>query len=201
MTYLTERQRDVLHFVKERVRDSGIAPTLQEISTHFGFSSTASAQKHVNLLVQKGLLTRDRHQKRGLSLVEADESRPSAHLPLLGTVAAGFPIESVQDDEDVPVPSNMIGNGDRYVLRVRGDSMIEEGIQDGDLIVVKGRQTARDGETVVALVEDEVTLKKFFRRPRGLIALQPANETMKPLVVPEENVRIQGVLVGLLRSF
>ena len=201
MTFLTERQHEVLQFIKRRIDECGIAPTLQEISNQFGFSSTASAQKHVNLLVQKGLLSRDRHQKRGLTVVSRGDHSESPDLPLLGTVAAGFPIESLPDDERVFVPHNMVGRGDRFVLRIRGDSMIEEGIQDGDLVVVKRRETARDGETVVALVDGEATLKRLYRRPGGMIVLQPANEAMPAIVVREDSVRIQGVLVGLLRTY
>lgn len=201
MTFLTERQRDVLGFVRRTIQATGIAPTLQEISAHFGFSSTASAQKHVNHLVQKGLLIRDRHQKRGLTLVEDRPMRDEACLPLLGTVAAGSPIESLQQDEIVTVPKTMAGNGRNFALRVTGDSMVDEGIHDGDLIVVRPQHEARDGETVVALVEDEVTLKRFFHLHDGTISLQPANQTMAPIVVPAETVRIQGIVVGLLRTF
>lgn len=205
MTYLTERQRQVLLFIEERVRSEGVAPTLREIAEEFGFSSTATAQKHVNLLVAKGYLRRDKHQKRGLALARspaaAAPSPASVDLPLLGTVAAGSPIESLPEDERILVPPNLLRSGDHYVLRVRGESMIDEGIYDGDLVVVQSRQDVRSGDMVVALVAGEVTLKRLYPEAGGRIRLQPSNPTMEPLLVPGDQVRVQGVVVALLRQY
>jgi repressor LexA len=203
MAYLTERQRDVLDYIRHSLERSGVAPTLQEIADQFGFASTASAQKHVGLLEKKGFLRREKHQKRGLVLSEpAHRDAAAGHrLPLLGVVAAGSPIESVPDAESIAIPSELLRSGDHYVLRVRGDSMIEEGIHDGDFVIVQSAARARDGEVVVALVGDEVTLKRLFRLPEGRVRLQPANAAMPPLEYPAHDVRVQGVVVGLLRRY
>jgi repressor LexA len=203
MTYLTERQRDVLSFIEEHLTRRGVAPTLREISERFGFASTASAQKHIALLQRKGYLRREKHQKRGLVLADRPPTDAAAELelPLLGTVAAGSPIESIPDPEPVAVPPDFVRSGDHYVLKVRGESMIDDGIHDGDLVVIQSTAEAVDGEMVVALVDGEVTLKRFFRPSRDTVRLQPANETMAPIVVPAETVTIQGVVVGLLRRY
>ncbi len=201
MAFLTERQRDILDLIRQRIETSGVAPTLQEISDSFGYSSTASAQKHVNILVKKGLLVREKHQKRGLTLSRGPGERDSVILPLLGAVAAGSPIEVVADDEEVMVPPDLVGSGDNFALRVRGVSMIDEGIHDGDLIIVRRREEARDGETVVALVDGEVTLKQFFCQKDGTILLRAANETIASVRVPADRVRVQGVVVGLVRKY
>ena len=203
MAWLTERQREVLAFIRRQIEVRGVAPTLQEIADAFGFASTAGAQKHVQLLESKGFLRRVKHQKRGLLLTadERMEEDDAARLPLLGVVAAGSPIDAVPGDERISVPPDLLGGGEHFVLRVRGDSMVDEGIHDGDLVVVRAGETAADGETVVALVEGEVTLKRFFRTARGQIRLQPANQQMLPLIVDASLVRVQGVVVALLRRY
>lgn len=202
MTYLTERQRDVLRFIEERIASDGIAPTLQEIADAFEFRSTASAQKHVAHLERKGFLERRKHQKRGLVLAQPDTgSATVSELPLYGVVAAGSPIESIPDDERVAVPSDLLRSGEHYVLRVRGDSMIDDGVHDGDMVIVQVARTAADGDMVVALVGGEVTLKRLYREPRAQIRLQPANPSLKPLRAPAREVEVQGVVVGLLRRY
>lgn len=203
MRYLTERQRDVLRFIERTVDTRGVAPTLREISERFGFASTASAQKHVAQLERKGYLRRAKHQKRGLAVLAPTEleDQPGVEIPLLGSVAAGYPIESSAGDESVAVPTPMLGRGEHYALRVRGESMIEEGILDGDIVIVQQRIEAMNGETVVALVGSEATLKRLYRHDAERIRLQPANPQMPPLIVPAAEVRIQGIVVGLLRSY
>jgi repressor LexA len=202
MTYLTERQRDVLRFVSERITEDGVAPTLQEIADAFGFQSTASAQKHIAHLEKKGFLERRKHQKRGLVLADSVASGASAaELPLFGVVAAGSPIESLPQDESVMVPPEFLRQGDHYVLRVSGDSMIGDGIHDGDLVVIQRATTAADGEMVVALVSGEVTLKRMYREPTGMVRLQPSNPELTALTVPAAEVDVQGVVVGLLRRY
>ncbi len=204
MSYLTERQREVLAFIERCQTERGVAPTLREIAEEFGFSSTASSQKHIALLQKKGYLRREKHQKRGLVL-QHDEmsSEAGVGLPLLGTVAAGYPIESIPEAEQerVSVPAAMLRTGDHYVLRVAGDSMIDEGILDGDWVVVQQRTQADTGEAVIALVSGEATLKRFHRHDKKRIRLQPANPAMPPLIVPAADVLIQGVVVGLLRRY
>jgi repressor LexA len=202
MTYLTERQRDVLSFIESRIERNGVAPTLQEIADAFGFRSTASAQKHVAHLERKGFLLREKHQKRGLTIAEKNR-QPTApmDLPLYGVVAAGSPIESFPDEENVAVPASFLRAGDHYVLRVRGDSMIDDGVHDGDLVVVQRTETAPDGEMVVALVGDEATLKRIYREGPSTIRLQPANPTMPTMLAPAAQVKVQGIVVGLLRKY
>jgi len=202
--FLTERQRDVLDFVKRCYAERGVAPTLREIAEAFGFASTASAQKHVNLLEKKGYLVREKHQKRGLVLPgttdQGDET--GVQLPLLGTIAAGSPIDAVAQDEAIGVPASMLRSGsEHFVLRVSGDSMIEEGILDGDAVVVRRTSLADDGDTVVALLNGEATLKKLYRESRNRIRLQPANPAMSPLIAPARDVRVQGVVIALLRYY
>jgi len=203
MTYLTERQRDVLKFIEGKLEDCGVAPTLREISEAFGFASTASAQKHIALLERKGFLRREKHQKRGLVLTHrqpTDDGR-EIELPLLGLVAAGVPIESISDPEPVSVPPDFVGAGDHFVLKVRGESMIEDGIHDGDMVVVHATADATNGDMVVAMVDGEVTLKRFFREAPDTIRLQPANSEMEPIFVAAAALTVQGIVVGLLRRY
>lgn len=203
MTYLTERQRDVLEFIEKNLDDAGVAPTLREISEAFGFASTASAQKHIALLERKGYLRREKHQKRGLVLARRPSSELSSEieLPLLGLIAAGSPIESIADPEPVAVPPDFLGRGDHFVLKVRGESMIEDGIHDGDLVVVQATSEASDGDVVVAMVDGEVTLKRLYRQQPDMIRLQPANSEMAPIFVAGSALTIQGIVVGLLRRY
>ena len=203
MTYLTERQRDVLDFIERKLSSNGVAPTLREISEAFGFASTASAQKHIALLERKGFLRREKHQTRGLVLAQraSREDRAGMELPLLGLVAAGSPIESIANPEPVSVPPDFVRAGENFVLKVRGESMIEDGIHDGDLVVVQSTAEAKDGDMVVAMVEGEVTLKRFYRMAPDTVRLQPANSEMEPILVAAETVIIQGVVVGLLRKY
>jgi repressor LexA len=202
MTYLTEKQRDVLAFIRSKLTADGVAPTLQEIAAEFGFRSTASAQKHVGLLEKKGFIRREKHQKRGLVLTTGSRQRAGdGQIPLLGVVAAGSPIESIPDPEQFTVPTDLLRSGDHYVLQVRGDSMIDEGIRDGDYVVVQSTPDVSDGDVVVALFDDEVTLKQLYRHDECTYRLQPANFTLPPIYVPAERLRVQGVVVGLIRRY
>jgi repressor LexA len=202
MAYLTERQREVLAFIREKISGDGVAPTLQEIADAFAFASTASAQKHVGLLEKKGFIRREKHQKRGLILAgPSGRSDEMGHLPLLGVVAAGSPIESLPDREDIVIPPDMLRTGDHFVLRVRGESMVDEGIHDGDFVVVQSTSEASDGEVVVALVDDEVTLKRMYREDDRTVRLQPSNASLPPMYVPVEQLLVQGIVVGLLRRY
>jgi repressor LexA len=204
-SFLTERQKAILDFILEFRRQRGIAPTHREICEQFGFSSYGTAYKHLKLLAEKGYLKRDRHQRRGLELLPSAgvDEEAGAELPFLGRIAAGRPIEAVSSRESIGVPRLLFGERlqDHYVLRVAGDSMIEEGIHDGDWVVVERRERARPGEMVVALLGgDEVTLKRFY--PEGdEVRLQPANPAMAPLRVAAVDVRVQGIVVGLMRRY
>jgi len=183
----------------------GYSPSLEEIGRALGLSSVATVHKHVSHLVDKGLVRRVWNQNRSIDLVQEPRGAVDggAALPLLGTIAAGSPLEAVRSDEEVAVPADMVPGGGRpaYVLRVRGDSMIDEQIRDGDLVVVEERPQARDGETVVALVDgQEATLKKLYR-DGGSVRLQPANASMGPLILAADRVSIQGVVVGVIRKY
>jgi repressor LexA len=201
--FLTERQKEILEFIQKFRSERGVAPTHREICERFGFSSYGTAYKHLKLLGEKGFIKRDRHQRRGLELIPAPAAvEPSVELPFLGRIAAGRPIEAVAGRELLPVPPMLLGDrpADHYVLRVVGDSMIGEGIHDGDWVVVEQRDRARSGEMVVALLGDDVTLKRFY--PEGAtVRLQPAHPTMAPIRVAAAEVRVQGIVVGLMRRY
>jgi repressor LexA len=202
--YLTERQKEILDFIRQYQRDRGVAPTHREVCDRFGFSSYGTAYKHLKLLAEKGYLRRDRHQRRGLELLAGDSDPKSRELdlPYFGRIAAGRPIEAVTGHDTVPVPPWLVSDrpADHYVLQVAGDSMIEEGIHDGDWVVVERRERARNGEMVVALVADEATLKRFYAEGER-VRLQPANAAMAPLLVAARDVRVQGIVVGLMRRY
>jgi repressor LexA len=201
--YLTPRQKDILEFIRSFRREHGYSPTHREICERFGFTSYGTVHKHLKLLESKGFLKRDWNQKRGVELIEAPPTAPpSSEVSFLGRIAAGKPIEAVRDEETLAVPPQLLRGpeGEHFVLRVVGDSMIEEGIHDGDLVVVQRRDTATSGEMVVALIDNEATLKRFF--PEGQqVRLQPANQAMNPLMLPADKVQVQGVAVGLMRRF
>ena len=202
---LTRRQRDVLEVIRTFIARHGYSPSLEEIGHALGLSSVATVHKHVSHLVEKGLVRRVWNQNRSIDLVEEPRAggNGGAALPLLGTIAAGSPLEAVRSDEEVAVPADMVPGGGRaaYVLRVRGDSMIDEQIRDGDFVVVEERPQARDGETVVALVDGhEATLKKLYR-DGGSVRLQPANASMGPIILTADRVQVQGVVVGVIRKY
>ena len=198
---LTRRQREIYDFITSFVEEQGYSPSLEEIGAHFGLRSVATVHKHVHHLVEKGLLRKAWNRSRSVEPIEP-EAGESTTLPLLGVVAAGTPIEAIEDDERIEIPSDMAGRpGERFVLRVRGDSMIEDMIADGDLVVVESRSEARNGDTVVALVRgSEATLKRFYRKGDA-VRLVPANATMDPIEVPAAEVQIRGILRGLLRTY
>ena len=198
---LTRRQREIYDFIREFVAERGYSPSLEEIGAQFGLSSVATVHKHVQHLVEKGFLRKAWNRSRSVEPLDA-QSGSAVALPLLGTVAAGSPIEAVEVAETIEVPRELVPRrGRSFVLRVRGDSMIDEQICDGDFVIVESRPEATDGETVVALVRGEdATLKKFYRRGRK-VRLQPANARMKPIDVPSDQVEIRGVVRGLLRHY
>ena len=201
---LTERQKAILDFFGEFQRRHGYPPTHREIRDRFGYTSYGTVHKHLRLLRAKGYLAGEQHQKRGLRITDEEPTGAGAapELPFLGRIAAGRPIEALPGDERLSVPDHLMHGAvdQHYVLRVVGDSMIEEGIQDGDYVVVRRRDRADAGEMVVALIGDDATLKRIY--PEGpLVRLQPANARMSPLLVPAEQVRVQGVVVGLMRRF
>ena len=200
---LTRRQREIYDFICEFVESNGYSPSLEEIGSRFGLASVATVHKHVQHLVAKGFLRKAWNRSRSLEPVPDSHEEGSPVVPLLGTVAAGYPIEAIeQGGETIGVPLDMIGRpGETFALRVRGDSMIEDQICDGDVVVIERRDQARNGETVVALVRgDEATLKRFYQRGEQ-VELVPANSSMEPIEVHASDVQIRGVVRGLMRTF
>jgi repressor LexA len=200
--YLTRRQKEILDFLDKHISRKGYAPTIEEIGEHFGLSSLATVHKHLSNLQSKGLVKRDWNRSRALELVPTRVAVQAVELPLLGRVAAGSPIEAITASETIFVPEDMVGRRDTYVLQVKGDSMIDEQIRDGDFVIVENRKSARDGEMVIALVDGEnATLKKLYREGGGMVRLQPANARIKPIVLDQDRLAIQGVVIGVLRKY
>jgi repressor LexA len=200
---LTKRQREILNYLTAHTEHHGYAPSFEEIAEHFHFSSLATVHEHLSNLERKGYIRRTYNESRSIEILPSDAVGRAIELPLLGAVAAGLPIEAVDHNETITVPETLIQrSGDHYVLRVRGNSMIDEQIRDGDYVVVNGRPRADNGETVIALIDGtSATVKKFYRERDGRVRLQPANETMAPIYVNENDVRIQGVVVGVMRRY
>ena len=197
----TPRQKQILDFVTRSIDRRGFAPSIQEICDHFDLASTATVHKHLKNLAARGLLRRESHRSRALE-VPSPSAGASAEIPLLGRVAAGLPIEAISNPDSVSIPADWLGRGERFALRVRGDSMIDAHIEDGDIVVVERKEAARDGDTVIALVDDsEATLKIFRSQTDGRIRLEPRNEALKPMVFDAFRVRIQGVVKGVLRRY
>ena len=201
MQPLTKRQREILDYLNEFIEQHGYAPSLEEIGRRFGLSSLATVHKHLTNLQDKGFIRRVWNRSRSVELVPTRMGGRALDLPLLGYVAAGAPLEAVVSNETVTVPEDFVGARDTYALRVRGNSMIDEQIRDGDLVVIEDRQTADNGEMVVALLEgSDVTLKKIYRE-NGHIRLQPANDAIAPIIVKADKVQVQGVVVGVMRRY
>lgn len=200
---LTPRQAEILAYINEYSDIQGYAPTLQEIGQRFGLSSVATVHKHISHLIEKGFLRRGRRNtSRDLEVIDQRSEEPAlARIPLLGTVAAGLPIEALAEHEEITLPEEWLGKGRTFALRVRGDSMIDEQIRDGDTVVVESREMARNGETVIALVDEDSVTVKQYQRSGAVIRLVPANPTVPILELPEERVRVQGVVIGVLRRF
>ena len=198
---ITRRQRDILRFFEEYTQEQGISPTLEEIAQHFGLNKV-TIFGHVTELERKGILRRSaKGVSRGLQIVQEneDEGRDTPALRVLGTIAAGGPIETLEEPEVLPFAELAPPEKDVYVLRVKGDSMIEDAICDGDLVVVERRAQASDGETVVAVLPgEEATLKRFYRESTGY-RLQPANATMQPILT--NDLEIRGVVIGVIRRY
>ncbi len=200
---LTPKQRKMLDFLSEAITQQGYAPSFEEIAEQFNYQSLATVHEHLTTLERKGYIRRNYNESRAIEVLPPRGSSGATDIPLLGSVAAGYPIESMMSGEVVQVPDVMLPRrGPNYALRVRGESMIDEQICDGDLVVVNGRDSADNGEMVIALVNgNEATVKRFYREPGGWIRLQPANTAMRPLRYQEDDVLIQGIVVGVIRKF
>jgi len=201
---ITAKQRRVYEFIKGYIGSNEEPPTIAEIGRHFQISSSASVHGILSALEREGLIKRTPNISRGIEIVKqtanGDEDR--GEIPLLGTVAAGQPIEAILSHDTLSVPTDMQGRGRTFALRVRGDSMIDENIQDGDFIVVTSQKTADNGQVVVALIDGNyATVKKFYREP-DFIRLEPANPQFKPIFIKTpERIQIQGVVTGLIRKY
>ncbi len=200
---LTKRQREILDFLTGYIDEKGYAPSFEEIADTMGYASLATVHEHLTNLERKGVIRRSYNESRGLEVVSRQRKPGVVDVPMLGLVAAGMPIEAVESTETMALPEEMLpATGQSYVLKVRGSSMVDEHIADGDYIVVHSRSTARNGETVVALVGgSHATVKKLYRERNGRVRLQPANAAMDPIWVDESDVQVQGVVVGVIRKY
>jgi len=198
---LSPRQRRILDFITEHTEEKGYPPTVREIGEAVNLSSSSTVHAHLRALEAAGAICRDGSLTRAIRMVPKGPTfratNRAINTPLIGRVAAGTPILAEQNCEEVlPLPVDIAGSEGSFALTVRGDSMIEDGILDGDIVVVRPQQTAQNGETVVVMVEDEATVKRFYKE-RGYVRLQPANSSMAPIIV--DNCQVVGKVVGLLR--
>jgi repressor LexA len=199
---VTAKQKRIFEFIRRYIESNQEAPTIAEIGRQFQMRSSASVHAVLTALEREGLIKRIPNVSRGIQIVEQKEGEGDNEVPVLGTVAAGLPIEAVLTDDTVSVPKDMQGRGRTYALRVRGESMIDENIQDGDIIIVSSQNTAENGQMVVALIDGNyTTVKKFYREP-DFIRLEPANPQFRPIFIKTpERIQIQGVVKGLIRKF
>ena len=199
---LTKRQKEILDYLRDYTTRNGYAPTLDEIGRRFDLSSLATVHKHLKNLEGKRLIRRQWNRSRAVEIVNEPRRRTGViELPLLGAVAAGAPVEPVETTATLAVPEELVRGKGNFVLRVNGDSMIDEQIRDGDLIIVQSRAAAANGETVIASVNGNATVKRFYREDGGMIRLQPANERLEPIRAPADQVEIRGVVVAVIRKY
>jgi repressor LexA len=204
---LTKRQKEVLNYLVSFLNKNGYSPSFEEIAHALKLTSLATVHKHLSTLEKKGFIRRGYNQSRSIEVTQLPKpvreeilDRHVVELPLAGRIAAGRPLEAVEDNETISLAD--FARGKSFVLQVKGESMREDHILDGDYIVVEQTQVANPGEIVVALVGgDDATVKRFYREPGGKIRLQPANSQMEPIIVPAQDVRIQGRVVGVLRKY
>lgn len=202
---LTERQRQVLEFIRQKVAERGYPPSVREIGEAIGLNSPSTVHSHLNSLVEAGYIKRDPSKPRAIMVVEPGEepvrSSRTRDIPVLGRIAAGTPILAAEHIEDVlTLPVELVGEGPVFLLQVKGDSMIEAGIHDGDLVAVHKQADARDGEIVAALVDGEEATVKYLRRRDGKVILEPANPSYEPMVFTE-GVELIGKVVSVLRHY
>jgi repressor LexA len=202
---LTKRQKEVLDYVTQFIEMYGYAPSYREIASHFKYGSVATVAEHIESLVSKGMLQKGENEARSIQLVKVLDMdvNSSVGLPILGLVAAGQPIETLGGHaETLEVPPFMVGRRNSYVLQVKGQSMIDEGINDGDYVVVQEKEVPSNGEMIIALINGgEATLKRYYKE-KGHIRLQPSNAAMDPIIIePSTPIVIQGVVIGLIRKY
>jgi len=199
---VTPRQREVLDYLTRFIEAKGQAPTMAEIQSHFGLKSPSTVHHLLSAIEREGLIRRIPNATRGIEIVSDVRASDECEIPLLGVIAAGHPIEAILHNETICITRDMLARGRTFALRVRGDSMIGEGILDGDFIIVESRQTAENGQTVVALIDgSDATVKRFYRERNG-IRLEAANPRYKPILIkPPDRVNIQGAVIGIIRRY
>lgn len=205
---LTKKQKQVYDYIYYYIKDNSYAPTQSEIKEYFGFKSLGSVQDYIRYLTQAEYIRNDSNAVRGIETlvplennIQPIKTTPDIiALPLLGSVAAGLPIEKYEDNQTVDIPAHLVGNGEHYALKVQGSSMIEDGIFDGDIVILKHQENAYNGQTAVVMVDGAATIKKFYKEANHL-KLVPANETMEPIIVTHSNWKVTGVLVSLFRQY
>ncbi|SHI98294.1 repressor LexA [Clostridium cavendishii DSM 21758] len=198
---IKDKQKEVYEFLKAHTESKGYPPSVREICDAVGLSSTSTVHGHLKRLEKKGLIKRDPTKPRALEIIEFSTNKKELlNIPIIGNITAGLPILATENVEDIfPIPSDYIKHDrDLFILKVSGESMIEAGINDGDLAIIEQAQTANNGDIIVALIENEATLKRFFKE-KDHIRLQPENKTMGPILV--DNCSVLGKLVGLYRSY
>ena len=203
---LYKKQKQILDFISQYIQTNGCSPTLQEIADAMNLSSLATVHEHLQALEKKGIIKKYDGAVRGIEIIDnsINANLTAVELPLIGYIAAGEPIEAIENDlATVMVSPDMVSKSKRcFVLQVKGSSMIDEGIMDGDYVVLKQQETAENGQIVVALIDkDFATLKKFYKEKDGKIRLQPANNNMDPIIVDANQVKIQGVVTGIVRRY
>ncbi len=199
MPHLTKKQKEILDFISQFIQTNDYAPSYREIADYFGLSSTATVHEHVKALEDKGLISTSHNAARSLELTTIQRFGQAIELPLVGLITAGEPIEAIENKETLTVPRDFVHDENSYVLKVKGESMIEEGILDGDYVIVERNFYPQNGDVVVALLDNTyATLKKYYRE-KDRIRLQPANHTMKPIYA--KNPAIQGIVRAVLRKF
>lgn len=201
MESLTKRQKEILEFIRTFIAENGYAPSFREIAYYFELSSVSTVAEYISILEEKGYLTKEAMEARSIQLTPAFASGiDTFEIPLSGVIDAGKPIEAIRTNETIDIPKDMMGRR-TFALRVRGESMIDDGILDGDYVIIEQSQNPRNGEIVVALIDNEnATLKRYYNEPSG-IRLQPANKTMRPMRFAKGRVTIQGKVKGVIRKF
>jgi repressor LexA len=198
---ITRRQKEVLDFLSQFVAQNGFSPSYEEIANGLGLSSLATVHKHITNLQNKGMLQRAHNRSRSIDVLPPRaRNKPAERLPLMGRIAAGQPVEAIEHAETISL-GDILGNREVFALEVRGDSMRDEHIINGDIVLVERTRTAREGEIIVALIDgSDATLKRFYREGE-MVRLQPSNAEMAPIYAPAANVAIQGKVLGILRKY
>jgi repressor LexA len=200
---LTKRQRQILDYLTNYGSVNGYAPSFEEIAEQFNYNSLATVHEHLSNLERKGYIKRSYNESRAIEILTSDVTPQAVELELLGAVAAGSPIEEIAVGETVAVPQDFVRRAGRhYVLKVRGNSMIDDHISDGDMVVVHDRHAADNGDMVIAMLDgDSATVKRYYRERDGRIRLQPSNDQLQPIYVQESQMRVEGIVVGVLRRY